>query len=90
MDKERLERLRAHLDETHTWPAVFMFKFVLPKEEEKVTQLKLIFGQSAEFKERLSRKGNYISVTIQEMMLNADAIFDRYLEASKIEGIIAL
>ena len=67
-----------------------MFKFILPSDDEKITQLKLIFGESAEFKERLSSHGKYTSVTVREMMLDADSIFERYKMAAGIEGIISL
>ncbi|MFM7728973.1 MAG: DUF493 domain-containing protein [Flavobacteriales bacterium] len=67
-----------------------MFKFILPSDEERITRLKLIFGESAEIRERLSAQGNYTSITIREMMLNADDIFDRYRMAAAIEGIISL
>lgn len=90
MDEEQLNRLRDRLNEIHRWPSVFMFKFILPSDEIRITQLKLIFGESAEFKERLSAKGNYTSITVREMMLSADDIFNRYRSASSIEGIISL
>jgi len=90
MDKKKLEQLRTMLDETHTWPTMFMFKFILPSDEKKISALKLIFGESAEFTPRLSKKGNYTSITIKDIMLSADAIFERYTEAAKIEGIISL
>lgn len=90
MDKKKLEQLRVMLDETHSWPSMFMFKFILPSDEQKITQLKLIFGESAEFTPRLSKKGKYTSITVKDMMLSADAIFERYTEAAKIEGIISL
>lgn len=90
MDEEQIERLRARLNEVHRWPSIFMFKFILPTDVVKVAQLKVIFGESAEFKERLSSQGNYTSVTVREMMLGADAIFERYRLASTIEGIISL
>jgi putative lipoic acid-binding regulatory protein len=90
MDEEQLNRMRDRLNEIHRWPSVFMFKFILPTDETKITELKLIFGESAEFKERLSAKGNYTSITVREMMLDADSIFDRYTKASAIKGIISL
>lgn len=89
-EKERLDKLRQQLDEYHTWPSVFMFKFVVPTDEEKVERLHAIFGESAEYKKRLSKNGNYTSVTIREMVLNADQVFERYMAASKIEGVISL
>lgn len=67
-----------------------MYKFILPTDEDKITKLKLIFNESVEFRQRTSAKGNYTSVTVLEMMLDADSIFDRYKKASEIEGIISL
>jgi putative lipoic acid-binding regulatory protein len=90
MEEEHIERLRARLNEIHIWPSVFMFKFILPTDEARLIQLKLIFGESAEIRERLSSKGNYTSVTVREMMLSADDIFDRYRRAKDIKDIISL
>jgi len=90
MDEEQLNKLRARLNEVHRWPSKYMFKFVMPNDEERVTKLKLIFGESAEFKTRLSSNGNYISVTVYEIMLSADHIFERYTIAGTIPGIISL
>lgn len=90
MDEEQIEQLRDRLNEIHVWPSIFMFKFILPSDEARLTELKLIFGESAEIKERLSEKGNYTSVTIREMMLNADDIFVRYRKVGGIKGVISL
>ena len=90
MKDDQLEILRQRLNQIHRWPSIYMFKFILPTDEERIRQLKLIFGESAEFRERQSAQGNYTSVTVREMMLDADSIFDRYLKAGTIEGIISL
>ena len=89
-DKERLDKLRAQLNEFHQWPSMYMFKFVIPSDESKIAKLNGIFGESAEIRQRLSKNGKYTSMTIRAMMLNADMIFDKYKDASKIEGIISL
>lgn len=90
MDEESVNRLRERLNEIHKWPSVFMFKFILPSDEVRITKLKMIFNESVEFRQRQSAKGNYTSVTVFEMMLDADSIFDRYKKAAEIEGIISL
>lgn len=90
MDEDRKSRLRDLLNEQNKWPAVYMFKFVIPNDNAKLIKLKLIFNESAEFSTRQSGKGNYLSVTVKEMMMNADSIFDRYREAAEIEGILSL
>ena len=89
-EKARLDALRKQLDAEHQWPSMYMFKFVLPNDDTKIKQLHEIFGESAEFRSRLSKKGNYTSFTIRSVMLNADQIFDLYSKASRIEGIISL
>ena len=90
MKDDQIERLRQRLNEIHKWPSIYMYKFILPTDEERIQRLKLIFGESAEFRERKSAQGNYTSITVREMMLDADSIFDRYTKAAGIEGIISL
>ncbi len=87
---DRLNALRERLNEVHEWPSVYMFKFVLANDADKLNGLRGIFGESAEFKTRLSKKGNYISLTVRKVMLDADAIFDAYLRAGEIGGVISL
>ncbi|GGZ18852.1 DUF493 domain-containing protein [Echinicola pacifica] len=75
------------LDAQTSFPALYMFKFIVPKgQEEEVKSLfpmnEVIFKESA--------KGTYISATIKVMMKDSDAILKVYDEASKIEGIISL
>ena len=89
-ESEKRERLRKQLDAFHQWPSDFTFKFILPSKPESLEQLKSGFGSSAQFKERLSKKGNYTSVTIAEHLPSAEAVFERYEAAGKIDGIISL
>jgi hypothetical protein len=89
-DAEKREELRKRLNEIHKWPSIFMFKFILPRDEQKITQLKRIFDERVEIQERLSANGRYIGITVREMMLDAESIFQRYEAASRIEGIISL
>lgn len=90
MDEKRKNEIRTKLNAVHKWPSAFMFKFILKPEEDKLTQLRTIFDESAEFSYRESRNGNYVSVTVREMIVNPDVIMDRYQAASEIEGIISL
>ena len=80
------QRLRERLQQQE-WPDVFMFKFIVTPE--KVEDVKSIFGP-AEIKTRESRNGNYVSVTGKEMIMDSETVIDRYKEAAKIEGLIAL
>jgi len=64
-----------------------MFKFIV--EEEKQDEVKKLFP-GHDVKSKASSKGKYVSITAQVMMPSSDSIVEIYLEASKIEGIIAL
>ena len=84
------DRMRKQLDETHTWPCDFMFKFIVPKGNENEAALRAIFGLKAKFKFRDSKTGKYRSFTIVDHVDSADAVFARYEAAAKIPGIISL
>ena len=84
------DRMRKQLDETHTWPCDFMFKFIVPKGNENEAALRAIFGLKAKFKFKDSKTGKYRSFTIVDHVDSADAVFARYEAAAKIQGIISL
>jgi hypothetical protein len=90
MDEEKKELLRQRLNEIHIWPSIYMYKFIFERNEEKLIALKLIFGESAQFSVLESANGKYMSLTIKEMMMDAETIFVRYEHVGKIEGIISL
>ena len=89
-EEQKRNRLRAQLDDTHSWPCSFSFKFILPSRPESVAQLKACFSDSAKFSERPSRNGNYIAFTVVENVGSAENVFERYESAAKINGIISL
>ncbi len=86
-----IDRLKKILDDQHEWPSVFMFKFVIPSENEKIARVEAMFNtRTAEIRQKTSSKGNYTSITIREVMVSADAVLEKYAEANEIEGLIAL
>ena len=79
--------LREKLDRHYAWPALYIFKFIVPKgKEEEVRQL---FPRHI-VKEKASKNGNYTSLTIQLMIPSTDAVIEIYVKTSIIEGLIAL
>ncbi|MBM72169.1 MAG: DUF493 domain-containing protein [Crocinitomicaceae bacterium] len=84
------ERMRKQLDETHTWPCDFMFKFIVPKCNENEAALRAIFGLKAKLNFKDSKTGKYRSFTIVDKVDSADAVFARYEAAAMIPGIISL
>ena len=90
MDEEKKNLLRERLNAIHHWPSTYMYKFIFETNSEKVISLKMIFGESAQFITRESSGGKYTSLTIKEIMMDADSIFARYEAVGKIQGIISL
>lgn len=88
---EFYERLKKQLEEDTTWPAPYLFKFIVPANLEKIAEIRAIFdGTDAEINTRDSAKGSYTSISIKVNMKSPDAVVEKYLEVSSIEGVISL
>ena len=90
MVPQNFETLHKHLTETISWPSVYMFKFIAPAENRIFALLHDLFPHQAEFTNRHSAGGKYVSITVKEMMLSVDEVIERYQKASAIEGVIVL
>jgi uncharacterized protein len=87
MDKSWLTSFRAKLDQHYAWPSLYIFKFIVPSGREQ--EVKKLFPQH-DTTEKLSKQGNYTSITVKMMMPSSDAVIEIYEQASLIEGLIAL
>lgn len=88
---EFYERLRMQLEGDTSWPAPYLFKFIVPAESEKIASIEAIFdAMNALINTRDSSKGTYTSVSIKVTMVSPDAVVQKYLEVSKVEGVISL
>lgn len=75
------------LEEQNSFPALYMFKFIVPSgKEHKIAALL----PNNEIKLKTSSKGNYVSATIKAMMPDSQSIIDVYEQAAKIDGVISL
>ena len=87
LDQDWINSFRIKLDRHHSWPSIYIFKFIVPKgKEQEVRNLFPLHTAT----EKVSREGNYTSVTIQIMAPSSDVVIDIYQRASSIEGLIAL
>jgi Protein of unknown function (DUF493). len=87
MDQEWIKQFREKLDKHHAWPALYTFKFIVPKGKEE--DVKKLFPNHLS-SERQSKNGNYSSITFQMMAQSSESVIEVYVAASSIEGIIAL
>lgn len=84
-------RLREQLSHNSLWPAQYLYKFIVPADDEKVAQITQAFeNHDAQIETKTSSNGNYISVSVKVKMKNPDTVIEKYLEVSHIEGIISL
>ncbi len=87
MEKTWADSFREKLDQHYQWPALYIFKFIVPSgKEPEVRNLFPLHTPS----EKSSANGKYTSVTFQMMMPSADVVIEVYEQATKIEGLIAL
>ena len=91
MNDSDFERIKNTLDQTHDWPSVFLFKFIVPSESDKIARVEALFNsETAEIRMRESRNGKYTSISAREAMTSAESVLECYQKASEIEGLIAL
>ncbi|MBK7382911.1 MAG: DUF493 family protein [Flavobacteriales bacterium] len=90
LSEEAKERLRASLDKVHAWPSVYMFKFVLEPDPERLDAVLALFPAESEITRKYSTGGKYVSITVREVMVSADEVIARYDRASTISGVITL
>ncbi|GEL09429.1 hypothetical protein SAMN05192550_1571 [Flavobacterium glycines] len=94
MDKkteEFFDRLKNELEKSNTWPAIYLFKFIVPTDAEKINQVELAFDcLGAVIKTTQSKTGKFTSVSVDVQMASPQAVIDKYIEVSTIEGIISL
>jgi len=90
MSEEELERLKQKLVESMSFPSVYMYKFILQTEHRNIARIENLFGPEAQIHTKESGKGNYISVTARQVVMNVEEIIDIYRRASAIKGVMFL
>ncbi len=89
--REKYEKLLIQLTDSFDWPTVYMFKFIVPSDNEKIAKVESLFDSNeATISIRNSSKGNFVSITAKELMLSPEKVIDRYIQAEGIKGLISL
>jgi hypothetical protein len=85
------DKLRKDLENLQEWPSDYIFKFIIQNNDKKKDELLSKFDLTQcrlSCKESSNKK--YVSLTLIMHMNNANEVIDRYMEVSKIDGIISL
>lgn len=89
--KDVYKKLKETLDETTTFPAKYLYKFIIPNETSKLKQVQDLFNYGgAVIDTRPSKTGKYISISVLIEMQSSAEIISKYEEAGTIKGIISL
>ena len=85
--KSLKEKLEGH----HDFPEDYLFKFIIPTDQAKLTEIYKVFdGIKFTLGNRESKNGKYTACNINAFVLDADQVVRIYQEVSKIEGVILL
>lgn len=90
--EEFYRKLKSQLLDTTSWPSIYLFKFIVPTDDDKIKDIQNIFNNlGAVINTKQSKKGNYTSVSVNVRMQNPDAVIEKYKEVGeKVEGVISL
>jgi hypothetical protein len=84
------EQFKEKLEQEHTFPSVYMFKFIIPSDNKKMALVEALFSEEAEIHQKQSSSGKYISITSKQVVISSDEIIEVYKKAMTIEGLMAL
>ncbi len=87
MDTSKQNEFKELLNNQYTWPADYLFKFIVVKEH-KEELLETIGGHKAI--EKPSSKGKYVSVSLRILMHSAEEVMAIYTKASKVKTVMSL
>lgn len=84
-------KLKDQLEDTTNFPTEYMYKFIVPTDENQLEEVQAIFdNKGAVIKTKKSKTGKYISLTIILKLKSAEQVISYYKKVEKIKGIISL
>lgn len=91
MASDTFNELRKKLEESITsFPYIYMFKFIIKSDNKTMALVEVIFDDDADIIQKQSAKGNYISITVKQVVMSIDEIISVYEKAAEIEGVMSL
>lgn len=81
------DRFQELLEKDRTWPAEYLFKFIVPRSN--LEELQEVFGDHPVVV-RASTRGRYVSVTARIRMEDSASVVEVYRAAGEVPGVISL
>lgn len=89
--EEFYKKLKTQLADTSLWPAKYLYKFIVPSQQEKIDEIESFFdGLGAVITKKESTKGSYTSISIAVRMTSPDHVIEKYKQVASVEGVISL
>jgi hypothetical protein len=79
--------LKLRLDESHRWPGVYTFKFIM--KAELLPSFVVLF-EGHKYTTRASEAGRHVAITAELFMESSDEVIELYRKAAGFTGVIAL
>lgn len=85
------DELKKKLEESiDFFPYIYMFKFIIKSDNRTMALVEVIFDDDVDIIQKQSAKGNYISITVKQVVMSVDEIISIYEKVAEIEGVISL
>lgn len=85
------DRLREKLEESTSWPSDYLFKFIVPTDEDVVAEVHRVFDNTgAVINLKQSKNGKYTSISITVHLESPEDVIDKYKKVGKVKGVISL
>lgn len=90
--EEFYAKLSEQLEESSEWPGLYLYKFIVPADNQKIAEIEEIFdNMGAVIRTRQSSKGKYVSVSIEVEMDSPAQVIEKYKEVgNKVKDVISL
>ncbi|PZD78216.1 DUF493 family protein [Mesonia sp. K7] len=90
--EEFYKKLKEKLEDTTNWPSEYLYKFIVPTQQDKIVKIEDIFdNMGAVINTIKSSNGNYTSISVNLKMESPDAVIEKYKEVGeKVPDVISL
>lgn len=82
------QRLMQVLDDTHDWPSIYSFKFIVPSEKGK--ELENLIVEASQVETRPSSSGKFLAYTFHCPMGSGREVLEVYARVKSIDGLLSL
>ena len=87
LDHDPFASLKVRLDESHVWPGVYTFKFIMKIE---LLERFAVLLEGHRYTTRASAAGRHVALTAELFMESSDEVIALYRRAAQFEGVISL